>query len=265
MLLAFATQNANSALKAAKNTRKEVSTKETLWPKILNYRLYIGLIDLLLELLDCIADWEAIIKADDEVREINNVIEFMNMSIVVPMCKQLNNTIPAEQFIATHKDEHIMNLALQAIDESVPEEYFKTEWTKNTEARKQEQDKTKMFEQLQSRYAHLLTDYKMPKETPNDHKTSPEVSFISSVSNTESKKPFRLKQTPSELTKEIINNVPIFDSKTNELNQFISTIESVTNLYQIPEVQIVSLRTRGKLHEIITHILVDVPRQDGLE
>ena len=97
----------------------------------------------------------------------------------------------------------------------------------------------------------------MPKETPNDPKTSSEESFVSSVSNTKSEKPHRLKQTPSELTKEIIDNVPIFDGKTNKLNQFINTIESITNLYQILEVQIVSLQTRGKLHEIITHILED--------
>ena len=92
--------------------------------------------------------------------------------------------------------------------------------------------------------------------------TSSEASFISSattsthpISERSPKPSFR----PSDLTKEILDNVPIFDGKSSELNQFINTIESVTNIYNIPEIQNVLLRTRSKPHEIIMHIIEDDP------
>ena len=64
---------------------------------------------------------------------------------------------------------------------------------------------------------------------------------------------------PSDLTKEILNNIPTFDGKPSELNQFINTIETIANIYSIPEIQMVLLRTRGKPHIIITHVIKDDP------
>ena len=122
------------------------------------------------------------------------------------------------------------------------------------------QDKTRMMEQMTARYAHLLSEDKPLKENSKDLKTSSEVSFISSASastNSESERPHKTNYKPSDLTKEIIDNVPIFDGKTSELNQFINTIESVTNIYNIPEIQIVLLQTSGKPHKIITHVIED--------
>ena len=50
MLLAFVTQSANLASKTLKNNIKEALTEDTLRPKILNYRLYIDLIETILML-----------------------------------------------------------------------------------------------------------------------------------------------------------------------------------------------------------------------
>ena len=234
-LLAFSTQNANSAIKTLKNTIRDAPTEEMLKPKILNYRLYMDLIQMIITLIKCIAKQEPIVKADDEVTKINTRIEFMNNSYIFPRCKQLNNAVTAEQFIVVN-DTRIMDAAHQTLSENTPDDYFTSEWQRHIEACRKTQDKTRLMEQMTARYAHLLSEYKPTKENNKDPKTSSEASFISSAStstNTESKNPCKLNYNPSDLTKEIIDNVPVFNGKTSNLNQFINTIESVTSLYNI--------------------------------
>ena len=51
-LLAFAIQSANTASKTLKNDMKEAVTEETIKTKILNYRLYIDLIETIVKLVD---------------------------------------------------------------------------------------------------------------------------------------------------------------------------------------------------------------------
>ena len=260
MLLAFTTQSANSAVKTLKNNIKEAPTEETFRPKILNYRLYIDLIGTILTLIECIAEQEAIVKVDDEITEINARIEFMNNNNVIPKCKQLNNTITVEQFLAVNNDMRIMDLAHQTLNENLTDEYFRNEWEKHTEACRKTQDKTRLMEQMTARYTHLLSEDKPLKESSKDLETSSEASFISSISastNPVSERSHKPSYKPSDLSKEIIDNVPIFYGKTSELNQFINTIESVASIYNIPEIQIVLLRTRSKPHEIITHVIED--------
>ena len=84
---------------------------------------------------------------------------------------------------------------------------------------------------MNSRYTDLLTDIKVPRDNTRDPETSSEASFTSSVSNLRVKRPCRITQSNPELSKEIIDNIPIFDRKAKELNQFINTIESCSNLY----------------------------------
>ena len=48
-LLAFATQSANTAYKTLKSDTKETVTEETIKAKILNYRLYIDLIETIMK------------------------------------------------------------------------------------------------------------------------------------------------------------------------------------------------------------------------
>ena len=51
-LLTFTTQSANTANKTLKNDIKETVTEETIKAKILNYRLYIDLIETIMKLID---------------------------------------------------------------------------------------------------------------------------------------------------------------------------------------------------------------------
>ena len=256
-LLAFAMQNANANQRVAMKATRDTISHEQLCQKILNYRMYMQLIEMMTEAINKVMERDPIIKADDEIGKINGVFEFLNAKKVMPRCKQLNSTVNAEQFFNVKKDERIINLANQALKDNIPDAYFETEWSKHSETHRQDQDKAKTFEFLQTKFGHLLGDYKQPKDTPINPETSSEASFVSSVSQSNSIKPRRPRYSPSDLTKEIIDNVPIFDGKTNKLNQFINTIKSVASLYHIPEIQIVSLCTRGNPNKIITHTIED--------
>ena len=261
-LLAFATQSANTANKALKNDIKETVTEETIKAKILNYRLYIDLIETIVKLIDHVIQWDAIIKVDDEITEINALIEFMNNKNASPKCKQLKSTITAEQFTAADNDTCIMEAARQTLAEDQTDEQLKNEWENHTEARRRTQDKNRLMEQMLVRYAHLLTEEKPPKENNRDIETSSKASFVSSAtasSHLTSERSHKPSFRPSNLTKEILDNIPMFDDKPSKLNQFINTIETVTNIYSIPEIQMVLLRTRGKPHEIIMHVIEDDP------
>ena len=53
---------------------------------------------------------------DDKITKINARIEFMNNKNAFPKCKQLSNTVTAEQFIAVNNDMRIMDAAQQALN-----------------------------------------------------------------------------------------------------------------------------------------------------
>ena len=58
-----------------------------------------------------------------------------------------------------------------------------------------------------------------------------------------------------DIPKEALNNIPTFDSKPGELNQFLSTIESYSTMYRICKTDLVMMQARGKVHKIIHHML----------
>ena len=59
----------------------------------------------------------------------------------------------------------------------------------------------------------------------------------------------------ADIPKEVLDNTPTFDGKPGELNQFLSTIESYSTMYRIHKTDLVMMRARGKVHEIIHHTL----------
>ena len=49
----------------------------------------------------------------------------------------------------------------------------------------------------------------------------------------------------------------MFEGKPGELNQFLNTIESYSTMYRIHKTDLVLLRSRGKVHEIISLTIVE--------
>ena len=58
-----------------------------------------------------------------------------------------------------------------------------------------------------------------------------------------------------DIPKEVLDNIPTFDGKPGKLNQFLSTIESYSTMYRIHKTDLVMMQARGKVHEIIHHVL----------
>ena len=59
----------------------------------------------------------------------------------------------------------------------------------------------------------------------------------------------------ADVPKEVLDNIPTFDGKPGELNNFLSAIESYSTMYRIRKTDLVMLESRGKVHEIIHHAL----------
>ena len=64
-------------------------------------------------------------------------------------------------------------------------------------------------------------------------------------------------QYRADIPKEVLDNIPTFDGKQGELNQFLSTIESYSTMYRIRKTDLVLLHSRGKVNEIISHAIVE--------
>ena len=86
---------------------------------------------------------------------------------------------------------------------------------------------------MTARYVHLLAEDKPFRQNSRDVETSSEASFVSSATTSTHLTSERLHKPsfrPSDLTKEIFNNISTFDDKSSKLNQLINTIESVANI-----------------------------------
>ena len=51
-----------------------------------------------------------------------------------------------------------------------------------------------------------------------------------------------------DIPKKVLDNMPTFDGKPGELNQFLSTIESYSTMYRIRKTDLVVMIARGKVH-----------------
>ena len=87
-----------------------------------------------------------------------------------------------------------------------------------------------------------------PKE-PRITEYEPNVSEIATVPRT------MITWYGVDIPKEVLDNIPTFNGKPGELNQFLNTIESYSTMYRIHTTDLVMLRSRGKVHEIIHHAL----------
>ena len=87
------------------------------------------------------------------------------------------------------------------------------------------------------------------QKEPQITEYKPNVSEIATVPRT------MITRYGADVPKEILDSIPTFDGKPGELNQFLSTIESYSTMYWICKTDLVMLRSRGKVHEIIHHAL----------
>ena len=82
---------------------------------------------------------------------------------------------------------------------------------------------------------------------PKDPETSSEASYASMYGSTQATGTWNIHHYGGmDVPREILENILVFNGKPNELNQFLSTINSYATMYRVCRVDLVMLRSRGK-------------------
>ena len=204
------------------------------------------------------------------VEKINELIEFMQDKGVKPGCKTLTRETVFSDFLTAGNDTETMNSARDIVNTKMPAGKFIKQWRNKHDDETRAKNKSKQRELLEKQWREYLT----PSRNPRDPETS---STISMGYNTMGTSTYQREQQITEyepnvseiatvprpmitwygavVPNEVLDNIPTFNGKPGKLNQFLSTIESYSTMYRIRKTDLVMLRSRGKVHEIIHHAL----------
>ena len=150
-----------------------------------------------------------------------------------------------------------MNSARDIMNTKMPAGEFIKQWRNKHNDKTRFKNKSKQRELLEKWWGEYLT----PSRDPKDPETS---STISMGYNTTGTSTYHQKEQQiteyepnvseiatiprpiitrygADILKEILDNIPTFDRKPGELNQFLSTIESYSTMYRICKTDLVML------------------------
>ena len=116
---------------------------------------------------------------------------------------------------------------------------------------KQETVREMLEKRWDSFFSHPQTN-KLPKEP----ETSSVISYGSNTTETSIQRP-HITRYGADISKEVLNNILVFDGKQGELSQFSSTIKLYSIMYRVCKVDLVMLCSRDKAHKIISHVVVE--------
>ena len=169
-------------------------------------------------------------------------------------------------FQTAAKDTSTMDVARDIVNKKMSADKIVKQWRNQHHNEIRSRNKSKQRELFEKRWG----EYTTPPRHPKDSETS---SVISMGSNATATSAYQKEQqitdhepNMSEITTvhrpiitrygadipmKVLDNILMFDGKQGELNQFLSTIESYSTMYRIHKTDLVLLRSRGKVHEII--------------
>ena len=125
----------------------------------------------------------------------------MNNKNMFPRCKALNSNSAEEDFAVVNNDKKTMASAHQVLNDNMSEEQAIAEWTKNTENCQKMKNKERQSDQMTTKYAKLLTDFKVSREHNREPETSSEASFTMSALTPSVKRQRKPTQSNPELSK----------------------------------------------------------------
>ena len=250
---------------------KDAPLEEILQKKITEQECYTELVEIILAAITDLSDVCDLSKEHGtHVEKINGMIEFMRDKGVKPGCKTLTRETTYSDFITAGNNTETMNSARDIVNTKMTGGEFIKQWRNKHDDEIRAKNKGKQRELLEKWWGEYLTLSKDPK----DLETS---STISMGYNTMGTSTYQKEQQITEyepnvleiatvprpmitwygadVPKEVLDNIPTFHGKPEELNQFLSTIESYSTMYRIHKTDLVMLRSRGKVHEIIHHAL----------
>ena len=167
---------------------------------------------------------------------------------VKPGCKTLTRETTYSDFITAGNDTETMNSARDIVNTQMTGGKFIKQWRNKDDDEIKAKNKIKQRELLEKRWGECLTLSRDPKDPETSSTISmgyntmgtstyqkelqiteykPNVSEIATVLRT------MITQYGADVPKEVLDNIPTFDGKSGELNQFLSTIKSYSTMYRV--------------------------------
>ena len=204
------------------------------------------------------------------VEKINGMINFMHERHMKPGCKTLTRETKYSDFTYADNDTETMTSARDIVNSKMNGDELMKQWKTNHNGGIRAKNKAKQREIWEKRWEEFVTSQREPID--------PEMSLTISMgynttgTSTYTKEPqiteyksniVEIATVPTtmitwyevDIPKEVLDNIPMFNGKPGELNQFLSTIESYSTMYRICKTDLVMMRARWKVHEIIHHAL----------
>ena len=271
VLLSYAIRITHTARSNVQKAIKVAPLEEMLQKKIAEQECYTKLVEIILAAITDLSDACDLSKEHGtHVEKINRMIEFMCEKGIKPGCKTLTRETTYSDFITTGHNAETMNSARDIANSKMKGDKFIKQWRNKHDNEIRAKNKIKQRELWEKWWGEYLTPPRDPKD--------PETSLIISMgyntmgTSTYHKELQITKYEPNILEiatvprtmitwyradgpKEVLDNIPTFNGKPGELNQFLSTIKSFSTMYRIRKTDLVMMQARGKVHEIIHHVL----------
>ena len=258
-LLAFATRQTMTIRDKIHSSAKTPATEDQVLEKFSHYKCYIELIKTIVEKVKDIHSRD--VPPDDiskHKEDINALVDAMKTANVQPKCKPFANPITAADFATGHDDTELMALVELLIANQLTQADITAEPAAHADNPRKY--RTKRKEHWCSKIAEIQAELRAIKEEPKDSDVGSVISLQSGISTAttalDQGKQFTSSAT---LSKQMIENIPRFDGKQGNVNQFISQIESYSKLYSIHKVELTLLQTLGRPYEILSHAIAEDP------
>ena len=256
-----------------KTAIKDAHTEEVLHQRIAEQDCYTKLVQTITTAITDISETEnPSVGYKNKIDEINGVIEFIREKRVKPSRKILSGDTVFSDFQTAAEDTTTMDLARDIVNTKMSVDKIVKQWRNQHDNEIRSRNKSKQRELFEKKWGEYLA--------PPRHTKDPETSSVISMdSNTTATSAYQNEQritdyepNLSEITtvhrpivtwygadipKKVLDNIPTFNGKQGELNQFLSTIELYSTMYRICKTDLVLLRSRGKVHEIIHHAIAE--------
>ena len=248
-LLSYAIRITHSARGNLQKAIKNAPSEEVLQKKIAEQECYTELVDIILGTITDLSDACDLSKNHETyVEKINSMINFMCERGVKLGCKTLTRETKFSDFTYAENNAEIMNSARDIINSKMNGDKLVKQWKTNHDRKIRAKNKAKQREIWKKWWREFLTPHREQKDPetsstismgyntmgtsaytkePQITEYEPNVSEIATVPKT------MITWYRADIPKEVLDNIPTFDGKPGELNQFLSTIESYSTMYRI--------------------------------
>ena len=235
--------------------KKPSRRRSTAEKEIAEQECYTEFVEIILGAITDLSDACDLTKEHETyIEKINGMIDFMCERSMKPGCKTLTTETKYSDFIYTENNAETMNSARDIVNSKMKRDELVKQWKIKHDREIRAKNKAKQREIWEKWWG----EYLMPHREPKDPETSSTISMgyntMGTSMYTKELQITEYKPNVSEITtvprttitwyrvdilKEVLNNIPTFDGKPGELNQFLSTIESYSTMYRIRKTDLV--------------------------